>query len=71
MFEKKGIDWMRDEKRLKKLNHKEGSHWALSSFAQAKKTSNICVLTDFWKINTVIEQNPFPLPHIAKTIQKI
>ena len=68
---KKEIQRMCNTNVLRKLSHDDDSPWASPSFAQAKKTGDIRVLTDFRKMNAAIERKPFPLPRIGETIQRL
>lgn len=43
------------------------SQWETLSFMVPKKTGYLCVIMDFQKMNTCIEQHPFPLPRIVNT----
>ena len=38
------------------------SEWSFPSFIIPKKDGQICWLWDFWKLNKLIVQKPFPLP---------
>lgn len=56
---------------LERLHWYDDSPWAAPTFGVPKKTGNIRIVTDFWKMNMQIQQQPFPLPRIIETIQRL
>ena len=65
---RKEIDRMAAIDVLRKLSYNNGSPWASLTFTQPKKTRDICILTDFRKLNECIERKLFPLPRIGEAI---
>jgi len=47
------------------------SEWAAPTFIQPKKTGDVCILTDFCKLNAALAQKPFPLPKISNVLQQM
>jgi hypothetical protein len=41
------------------------SEWASPSFAIAKKNGTIRVVSDFRKLNSLLQRHPFPIPKIG------
>ena len=56
---------------LERLHWYDDSPWAAPSFGVPKKTGDIRIVTDFRKMNMQIQQQPFPLPRIIDTIQRL
>lgn len=56
---------------LKELPWNDNSPWKAPSFAVPKKTRDVRIVTDFWKINACIERHPFPLPRIIDQLQQL
>ena len=56
---------------LEKLHWYDDSPWAATTFGVPKKTGDIRIVTDFRKMNMHIQQQPFPLPRIIETIQRL
>jgi hypothetical protein len=53
------------------FNRSSDSAWAAPTFIQAKKTSDVRILTDFRRLNTQIRRKPFPLPKISNLLRKL
>jgi hypothetical protein len=53
------------------LNRSSDSEWAAPTFIQAKKTGDVCILTDFRRLNEQIKRKPFPLPKISDLLRKL
>ena len=49
----------------------DDSPWVSPTFGIPKKTGNICIITDFRELNKWVKVNPFPLPRINETLQKL
>jgi Reverse transcriptase (RNA-dependent DNA polymerase) len=45
------------------------SEWASPSFAIAKKNGTISVVSDFRKLNSLLQRHPFPIPKIGHMIK--
>ena len=56
---------------LQQLDPFEATLWAAPSFGTPKKIGDICIIADFRKMNAWIQCKLFPLPHIAKQLQKL
>ena len=56
---------------LQRLRWNDDTPWAAASFCQPKKTGDLCIVTDFRKMNECIERHPFPIPNIIKTLQQL
>ena len=53
------------------LEEDHESPWAFPSSAVPKKNQTICVVSDFCKLNDLIERHPFPIPCINAMIRDI
>ena len=56
---------------LKRLPWNDDSPWASPSFGVPKKTGDIRIVTDFRQLNKWVEIDPFPLPRINESLQKL
>jgi len=56
---------------LKRLPWNDDSPWASPSFGVPKKTHDIRIVTDFRQLNKWVEVDPFPLPRINESLQKL
>jgi hypothetical protein len=56
---------------LKRLPWNDDSPWASPSFGVPKKTHDIRIVTDFRQLNKWVEIDPFPLPRINESLQKL
>ena len=56
---------------LKELPWYDDSPWASPTFRIPKKTGDISSITDFRKLNKWVKVDPFPLPRINETLQKL
>jgi hypothetical protein len=56
---------------LQELPWHDDSPWASPSFGVSKKTGDIRIVTDFRELNKWVEVDPFPLPRINETLQKL
>ena len=56
---------------LKRLPWNDDSPWAAPSFGVPKKTGDIRIVTDFRQLNKWVEIDPFPLPRINESLQKL
>lgn len=56
---------------LTELPWHNNSPWASPSFGIPKKTGDIRIITDFRELNKRVEVDPFPLPQINETLQKL
>ena len=56
---------------MKELPWHDDSPWASPSFGIPKKTGDIRIITDFRELNKWVEVDPFPLPRINETLQKL
>ena len=65
---KKEIQRLCDIRVLSKVN---SFQWVAPSFIHPKKRGDVCVLTDFRKLNAVIKKKSFPLPKISDMFQQI
>ena len=68
---KKEIQRMVDIGVLNELLCHDDSPWASPSFGIPKKTGDIRIRTDFRELNKWVEVDPFPLPRINETLQKL
>ena len=68
---KKEIERMVDIGVLKELPWHDDSPWSSPSFGIPKKTGDIRIITDFRELNKWVEVDPFPLPRINETLQKL
>ena len=68
---RKEIDRMCEIDVLEKLHWYDDSPWGAPTFGVPKKTGDIRIVTDFRKMNAQIEQQPFPLPRIIETMQRL
>ena len=46
------------------------SAWALLTFIIPKKDETVCWVSDFCKLNKLLKQKPYPLPHIQDIMNK-
>jgi hypothetical protein len=53
------------------FNRSSDSEWAAPTFIQAKKTGDVCILTDFRRLNAQIKRKPFTLPKISDLLRKL
>ena len=53
---------------MRKINHSE---WAFPTFATPKKNKRIRVVSDFRKLNPLLERHPFPIPKIIDLVQSL
>jgi hypothetical protein len=53
------------------LKRDHNSPWAAATFVIPKRTGDVRVVTDFSKLNMVLQRKPFPLPRIAYVLQKL
>ena len=53
------------------LKKSYNSEWAAPTFVQPKKTGDVHISTDYWKLNAVLKRKPFPLPKISDLLQKL
>jgi hypothetical protein len=53
------------------LNRGSDSEWAGPTFIQAKKTGDVCIATDFRKLNAQIKRKPCRLPNISHLLRKL
>jgi hypothetical protein len=53
------------------MERSQDSEWATPTFIQPTKTGDICILTDFRKLNLEVKCKPFPLPKISKILLKL
>ena len=56
---------------LRELPWNDDSPWASPSFGIPKKTGKIRVIIDFKEVHKWVEVNPFPLPRVNETLQKL
>ena len=56
---------------LKELSWYDDSPWASPTLGIPKKTDDIRIITNFRELNKWVEVDPFPLPRINKTLQKL
>ena len=56
---------------LKELPWNDDNPWASPTFRKPKKTGNIRIVTDSRELNKWVEVDPFPLPMINGTLQKL
>ena len=56
---------------LKGLPWHDDSPWASPTFGIPRKTGNIRIITDFKELNKLVEVDPFLLPRINETLQKL
>ena len=56
---------------LKEVLWHNDSPWASPSFGTPKKTGDVQIITDFRELNKFVEVDPFPLPGINETLQKL
>ena len=65
---KKEIECLTNIGVIKKCHESE---WAAPTFLQPKKTGDVRVLMDFWRLNKYLMCRPFPLPKISDLLQKL
>ena len=53
------------------FERRSDSKWATPTFVQPKKTGDVRILTDFRRLNAVLQRKPFPLPKISDLLQKL
>jgi hypothetical protein len=53
------------------FNRSSDYEWAAHIFIQAKKTGDVCILTDFRRLNAQIKRKPFPPPKISDLLRKL
>jgi hypothetical protein len=53
------------------FNKISDSEWAAPTFIQARKTGDVCILTDFSLLNAQIKRKSFPLPKISDLLRKL
>jgi hypothetical protein len=53
------------------FNRRSDSEWSASTFIQAKNTGDVCILTDFRRLNAQSKRKPFPLPKISDLLRKL
>ena len=70
---KKDIQCMVGIRVLKKLPWHDNIPWASLAFEMPKKKGNIQIITDFRELNkwVEVEVDPFPLPRINETLEKL
>ena len=56
---------------LTELPWYDDSPWASPTFGIPKKTGDVRIITDFRELNKWVEVDPFPLPRINETLQKL
>jgi hypothetical protein len=64
----------KEVERLTKIRVLEKSHdseWAAPTFIQPKKTGDVRILTDFRRLNAVLQRKLFPLPKISDLLQRL
>jgi hypothetical protein len=53
------------------FNIRSDSEWGESTFIQAKKTGDVCILIDVRRLNSQIKRKPIPLPKISDLLRKL
>ena len=53
------------------LKKDSNSKWSSPNFIIPKSNGRVQMVSDFWKINTKLARNPFPIQNISGIIQEL